>query len=115
MTSQMPRVTTAFAQRPLCAIAEVLLSCSRPYCAAMATPLRSLRATLPRVCFEHAESARRRSAFYSIPQRPMAMPLRCCRDAWDRTAHTSAICVFLGHLGIAVRTGSDRGLSLYLP
>ena len=39
-------VCTAFAQRPLCALcvpAELLLRCRRPYCAAMVTPLRSIR------------------------------------------------------------------------
>ena len=51
--------TTAFAQRPLCTFAELLLHCRRPQCAAMAT-LRRPHCTLIRmpsnsICFEHAK------------------------------------------------------------
>ena len=65
------------------------------------------------VCFEHAQSSRRRSAFYVIPQRLLAIPLRCCGDACDRTAGTSALYIFLGRRGVAVRTllWCERGLS----
>ena len=45
-----------------------------PHCALMRTKSDG-------VCFEHAQSARRRSAHYAIPQRLLAMPLRCCGDA----------------------------------
>ena len=111
--------TTAFAQRPLCAPMELLLLCRRAYCAAMVTlrsPLSALlgRRTTPSdsVCFEYAQSAHRRLAFYATPPCPMAMPLHCCGDACIRTAHTLAFCNFLGHCGITVRTPSwcDRGL-----
>ena len=105
------RMTKAFAQRPFCAQcapAELLLRCRRHYCAAMATPMRSYlnaeRTPSDVVCFEHAQSARRRSAFYAIPLRLLEMPLRCCGDACDYTARTSAFCIFLGRRGIAMRT-----------
>ena len=67
------------------------------------------------VCFEYAQSARRRSAFYAIPPRPMAMPLRCCGDACVLTARTSAFCIFLGRRGITVRTPPlcDRGFNIW--
>ena len=105
---QIPRMTSAFAQRPLCAPAEVLLRCRRPYCAAIATTRRP-HCALPElpshgICFEDAQSARRRSEFYAIPQRPQAMPLRCLGDACDRTVCISAICIFLGRRGTAVIT-----------
>ena len=45
---QMPRMTTAFAQRPLCTPAEVFLCCRRPKCAAMATIRRPQCAPLER-------------------------------------------------------------------
>ena len=96
---QMSWLTTAFVPRPLCAPADVLLRCRRPYCAAMTIVRRSHG-----LCFEHAQSVRRRLAFYTITQCPLAMPLRCCGDACDRTARTSAIYIFLGRRGIAVRT-----------
>ena len=35
---QTQKTTAAFAQRPLCAPAELLLRCRRPYCADMTTP-----------------------------------------------------------------------------
>ena len=59
----------------------------------------------------YAQSAHRRSAFYAIPPRPMAMPLRCCGDACVRSARTSVFCIFLGRRGITVRTPPwcDRG------
>ena len=70
----------AFAQRRLCAPAKLLLYCRRPYCAAMMTlrgPHCALIITLKDgVCFEHAQSARRPSAFYAIPQRLLATPLQ---------------------------------------
>ena len=102
------RTTNAFAQRPLralCAPPEILLRCRRPYCAAMVTLRRPLCALLGRranakrtpsdgSCFEYAQSARRRSAFYAILPRPMAMPLLCCGDACVLTAHISAFCIF---------------------
>ena len=56
------------------------------------------------VCFEHAQSSGRRSAFYVIPQRLLAIPLRCCGDACDRTAGISAFYIFLGRREVAVRT-----------
>ena len=97
-------VCTVFAQRPLCALcapAELMLRCRRPYCAAMVTlrcPLCALlgfeQTPSDGVCFEYAQSAHRRTAFYAIPPRPMAMPLRCCGDACVRTAHTLAFCIF---------------------
>ena len=117
-------VCTAFAQRPLCALcshAELLLRCRRPYCVAMVTLLRPLCALLGHrakpsdsVCFEYAQSARRRSAFYAIPPRPMAMPLRCCSHACVLTALTSSLCIFLGRPGITVRTPPwcDRGFTV---
>ena len=115
---QTPQTTKAFAQRPLCAPAELLLHCKRPYCAAMVT-LRRIHCALIRtlcdgVCFEHPQSARRLSAFYAIPQRLLPMPLRLYGDACDRTARTSAFCIFLGRRGIAVRTllWCDRGLNI---
>ena len=113
----MPRITTGFVQQPLCTPAEVLLPCRRPYCAAMATIRRPHCTLLERhchgVCFEHAQIMHRQSAFYVIPQHPLAMPLTCCRDACDGTALTSEICIFLGHYGMAVRMllWCDRGLS----
>ena len=104
----MPRMTTAFARRPTCAPAEVSLCCWRPYCAAIATKRRPHCALLERryhsVCFEDGQSACRRSAFYAIPQRPLAMPLCWCGDACDRPARTSSICIFLERRRIAVRT-----------
>ena len=42
--------------------------------------------------------------FYATPPCPMAMPLLCCGDACVRTARTSALCKFLGHCGITLRT-----------
>ena len=120
-------VCTAFAQRPLCVLcapAELLLCCRGPYCAAMVTlrcpfcVLLGRRANAERtpsdgVCFEYAQSAHRRSAFYAIPPRPMAMPLRCCGDACVRTARTSALCILLGGRGITVRMPPwcDRGFT----
>ena len=116
ISMQMKRMTTAFSQRPLCAPAEVeTLMCG--YGDYMATIRQSHCALLERryhgVCCGHARSARRRSAFHAIPQRPLAMLLRCCGYACDRTARTSAICINLGNRGIAVKTlfWSDRGLS----
>ena len=54
------------------------------------------------ICFGHAQSCP--SAFYAIPtESTLAMPLRCCGDAWDCTANTSAFCTFHGQCGIAVR------------
>ena len=90
----------------------------RPYCAAMVTLQRPhcalFRTQSDAVCFEHAQSARRRSVFYAIPQRLLTMSLRCCGDACDRTACTSAFCIFLGRLGIALRTPlwCDRGFRM---
>ena len=55
------------------------------------------------LCFEYAESAPRRSAFYAILQRILAIPLRCLGDSSDRTARTSAFYIFLGRCGIAIR------------
>ena len=109
---QTPPTTTAFAQRPLCSPAE-LWYCRTPYSACnygdlTATQLRSYPND---GVFVHAQSARRRSAFYATPMRLVAMSLRCCGDACDRTACTSAFCIFLGRRGIAVRTRPwcDRG------
>ena len=111
---QTPRTTTAFAQRPLCAPAELLLRWRRSYCAAMAT-LRRPHCTLIRtanhgVCFEHTQSARRRSAYYVVPQRLLAMPLRCCRDACNRTARTSAFCIFLRGISVGTLLWCDKVL-----
>ena len=41
------------------------------------------------------------------------MPLHCCGDASDHTAHTSEFCIFLGICWFAVRTQlrCDRGFS----
>ena len=115
---QKPRTTTAFAQRPMCTPAELLLHCRRPYCTAMVT-LRQPHCALIRtpsdgVCFEHAQSACRRPAFYAIPQCLLVMPLHCCSDVCDRTARILAFCIFLGCQGITVRTllWCDRGLIL---
>ena len=95
---QTPQTTTAFAQRPLCAPAELLLHCRRPYCAAMMTLRRILCALIRTpsngVCLEHPQSTCRLPAFYAIPQRLLPMPLRCCGDACDRTVRTSALCIF---------------------
>ena len=55
-----------------------MVTLRRPHCALIRTPSDV-------VCFEHVQIARRRSAFYAIPQRLLAMPLRCCGDACDRT------------------------------
>ena len=72
-----------------------------PYCMAMVTlcgPHYALnRMPSHGICFEHGQSVHRCSAFYAIPQRLQAEPLRCCRDACDRSAHTLAFCIFLGH------------------
>ena len=87
---QMPQTTTAFAQ--------VLMRCRRPYCVAMVTLWRPhcslIRAQSDRVCFEQAQIAGRRSEFYGIPQTLLAMQLRCWGNACDRTAVTSAFCIF---------------------
>ena len=94
----------AFALPPLCMPAEVLLRRRRPYCVAMTTPLRSFRKpyqhwttafvfSMPKVCTVGQHS-----------MRPLGMQLRCCGDACVRTASTSAICIYLGCWGIAVRT-----------
>ena len=93
----------------------LILPYRRPDCTAMATIRRAHCALFERccndVCFKHAQSALRRSAFYTIPQRPLAMPLRCCGDACGHTARASAICIVLGRRGIDVRTllWCDRG------
>ena len=55
----------------------------RPHCALIRTPNDG-------VCFGHAQSARRRSAFYAVPVHLLAMSLRRCGDACDRTARISA-------------------------
>ena len=34
--------------------------------------------------------------FYAIPQHLLVVPLHCCQDACDGTAHTSAFCICLG-------------------
>ena len=97
--------------------ADVLLGFRKPCGAAMATIGRPyctlLEGRCHDVCFEHAQSARCGSAFYAIPQQPMVMPLGCCRDACNRTACTSAICIFLGRCEIAMRKllWCNRGLS----
>ena len=57
-----------------------------------------------RLCFEHTQSAHRRSAFYAIPRCLVAMPPRCCGNGCDRTARTSAFCNLLGRRGNTVRT-----------
>ena len=107
---QTPWMTAVFAQWPLCMPAELLLCCRRPYCAAMVTLWRPhstlIRMMSDGVCFEHAQSACCRSEFYEIP--------RCCGDAWDRTACTSAFCIFLGRRGIALRMllWFDRGFTI---
>ena len=59
--------------------AELLLHCSRPYCAAMVT-LRwphcpFIRMPSNCICFGHAQSVQHRLAFYAIPQRLLAMLL----------------------------------------
>ena len=104
---QTPQTTMVFAQRPLCLPVELLLRCRR-YCAAIVTLRRAhcalIRTPSDSICFEHAQNACRRSAFYAIPQYLLAMPLHCCGDACDRTACTSAFCIFLGCCGIALRT-----------
>ena len=82
----------------VCAM-ELLLHCSRPYCAAMVTLRRPLCALLGTpsndVCFEYAKSAHRCSAFYWTPLCPLGMPLCSCGDACVHTARTS-------HSGITV-------------
>ena len=109
------RTINAFTQRPLCALcapAELLLRCRRPYCAAMVTLRRPLCALLGhRANAKRRCSAHRRLAFYVIPPRPMAMALRCCGDACVLTARTSAFCIFLERRGITARTPPwcDRG------
>ena len=78
---------------------ELLLHCRRPYCAAMVTLWRPhcalIRTPSDGVCFEHAQNAHCRLAFYAIPQHLLAVPLHCCGDACDRTVCTSAFCIFL--------------------
>ena len=111
---QTSQTTTEFIQRPLCAPAEFLLRCRRPYSLLRgygdhtATTLRSIRRPSKRrttaFVFEHAQSARCRLTFYAIPQRVLAMPLCCCGAASDSTARTTAFYIFLRRRGIAVRT-----------
>ena len=105
---QTPQMTTVFAQQPLCAPAELLLPCRRPYCAAL-VPLSLIRTPSYGVCFEHAQSVRCSSAFYVITQRLLVMPLHCSGDACHHTACTSAFCIFFD----TVRTllWCDRGLN----
>jgi hypothetical protein len=80
---QVPRITTAFIWRYFCTSTTLLLRCRRCYWVATASLLRSrcafIRTPRDGVCFEYAQNARRRSAFY-------AMPLRCCGDVCDLTA-----------------------------
>ena len=104
---QTPWTTTGFAQWPLCTSVELLLRCRRPYCVSMRT-LRWHHCTLIRtqsqgICFEHAQRAHHRSAFYAIPQHLLGKPLHCCGDACYCTAGTSVFCIFLGGHGITVR------------
>ena len=109
-------VCTAFAQRPLCALcapAELLLRCRRPYCAAMVTlrcPLcpSERRATVFVLSMLKVRTVARRS------MRSHRVQWRCCcGDACVRTARASAFCIFLGRRGITVRTPPwcDRGLT----
>ena len=58
---EMPRTTTVFAQRPLCAPTELLLPCRRPYCKAMVTLRRPLCALLG--CSIRMPSERRATVF----------------------------------------------------
>lgn len=96
-------IIIAFSLRPLCAPAAIMWRCRTP--AATATSRRShyalIRTPSDGVCFGHAQSARRRSAFYAIPPHSLAMPLRCRGDACDSTARRSAFCIFLGRRGNA--------------
>ena len=109
----MPQMSTEFAHA-LCALlwmsycveGNLIVRLWRPY----SDPTVLL---LSGVCFGHAQSVHRRSVFYAIPQRPLALPLCCYRDACECTAHTSAFCIFLGRLGIEVRMllWCDRGFN----
>ena len=65
---------------------EPLLRCRRPYSANMAT-LRQTIGPSDGVCFEHAQRARRRSAFYVTQRRLLVMPLRCCGGLRSYCAH----------------------------
>ena len=116
---QIPRTTTAFAQRPLCAPTELLLRWRRPYCAAMVTLRRPLCALLGR-----RANAEWRCLFWVCSKCAPWLgvlcdttvsngPLRSCGDARVCTARTSAFCNFLGHRGITVRTPPwcDRGFT----
>ena len=86
----------------LCALAELLLCCRRLYCEAMANLQQPYSALISGICFEHAQSPHRRSAFYC--------------DLTASTGHATvemlAFCIFLGRHGIAVRKllWHDRGL-----
>ena len=91
---QTPQTTTAFAQWPLWAPAELLLHGAAmvtlwwPHCSLIRMPSDD-------VCFEHAQNTHRRLAFYAIPQHLLAMPLPCCGDACDCTVCTLVFCIFL--------------------
>ena len=87
----------------ICAPTAILQRCRRPYYAATATSRRSHDCAFTGqhshgVCFEHVQSARRRSAFYATSSRSLAMPGVACVI----TARRSAFCVVLERRGNAV-------------
>ena len=95
---QEPLMTTAFAQRPLCAHAEVLLPCRRPYCAAMAT-IRLPNCAL----LEHHGNAKPQRLFWACSKCALSVGALC-----DPTASTcDAIALlrrclrsYCAHLGV---------------
>ena len=80
----------------ICAPTAILQRCRRPYYAATATSRRSHQCAFTGqhshgVCFEHVQSARRRSAFYATSSRSLAMPRRCLRF---HGAQVGVLCCF---------------------
>ena len=104
ISMQTPQTTTAFARRPLCPSAELLLHCRRLYCTAMVTLWRShcalIRTLRDSACFEHAQSARCRLAFDAIPKHLLVMQLCCCSDACDCTVAPWRSVFFLDAMGL---------------
>lgn len=88
---QAPTTTTVRARGAPLALYEMLLRC---YGDLTVTSLRSYQNAERLRYFVHAQSARRHSAFYAVPSRLLAMPLRCRGDDCGRNARTSAFCIF---------------------
>ena len=105
----------------LCAPTELPLRCKKPYCAVMATLRRPHRALLRTPWHRQAtvfvlSILKVRASMRHHGVLLLAMPLRCCGDACDRTARTSAFCIFLDAVASPIyykRTllWCDRGFS----